>query len=62
MRQKINIIFGMHQVHNTDVASVLVMNVQLFNGLFSRTIWVSRYHKGKISLDLNEASDDGVLG
>jgi len=25
------------------------------NGLFSRTTWVSRYQKGKTSLDLNEA-------
>jgi len=33
-----------------------------FNGLFSRTTWVSRYQKGKTSLDLNEARGDGVLG
>jgi len=33
-----------------------------FNGLFSRTIWVSRYQKGKSSLDLNEARDDEVWG
>jgi len=33
-----------------------------FNGLFSRTTWVSRYQKGKASLDLNEARDDGVFG
>ena len=33
-----------------------------FNGLFSRTTWVSRYEKGKTSLDINEARDDGVLG
>ena len=33
-----------------------------FNGLFSRTTWVSRYQKGKTSLDLNEARDDGILG
>ena len=26
-----------------------------FNGLFSGTTWVSRYQKGKTSLDLNEA-------
>ena len=32
-----------------------------FNGLFSRTTWVSRYQKPKISLDLNERRDDGVL-
>jgi len=31
-----------------------------FNGLFSRTTWVSRYGKGKTSLDLNEARGDGV--
>ena len=28
-----------------------------FNGFFSRTTWVSRYQKGKTSLDLNEARD-----
>ena len=33
-----------------------------FNGLFSRTTGVSRSYKGKISLDLNEARDDRVLG
>ena len=30
-----------------------------FSGLL---YWVSRYQKGKTSLDLNEARDDGVLG
>jgi len=33
-----------------------------FNGPLSRTTRVSRYQKSKISLDLNEARDDGVLG
>jgi len=33
-----------------------------FNGLFSGTTWVSQYQKGKTSLDLNKARDDGVLG
>ena len=33
-----------------------------FNGLFSRTAWVSWYEIGETSLDLNEARDDGVLG
>jgi len=28
----------------------------------STTTWVSRYQKGKTSLDLIEARDDGVLG
>jgi len=32
-----------------------------FNGLFSRTTWVSQNQKGKTTLDLNEARDDGVL-
>jgi len=31
-----------------------------FNGLFSRTAWVSRHQKGEISLDFNEARDDGM--
>ena len=30
-----------------------------FNGLFSMTIWVSQYQKGKTSVDLNEARDEG---
>ena len=34
----------------------------LFNGLFSGTTWTSWYQKGKTSLDLNDAKDDGVLG
>ena len=34
----------------------------LFNGLFSRTTWLSQYQKGKTSLDLNEARDGGALG
>jgi len=33
-----------------------------FNGLFSRTKWVSRHQKCKTSLDFNEARGDGVLG
>ena len=33
-----------------------------FNGLFSRKTWISRYHKGKTSLDLYDSRDDGVLG
>ena len=32
------------------------------NSIFSRTAWVSWYQKGKTSLDLNEARDDGVWG
>jgi len=32
-----------------------------FNGVFSGKTRVSRYQKGKSSLDLNEATDDGVL-
>ena len=27
-----------------------------------RTTWINRYQKGKTSLDLNDARDDGVLG
>jgi len=33
-----------------------------FNSLFSRTTWVSQYQKGKTSVDLNEARDNGVCG
>jgi len=41
---------------------LLLLLLHPFDGLFSRTTWVSRYQKGKTSLDLNEARDDGVLG
>jgi len=40
---------------------MLLLLLHLFNSLFSRTTWVSRYQKGKTSLDLNEATDDAVL-
>ena len=42
-------------------AAVLLLLLNPFNGLFSRTTWVSGYQKGETSLDLNEAKDDGVL-
>ena len=32
-------------------------NTHPFNGLFSRTTWVSLYEKGKTNLDLTEATD-----
>ena len=32
-------------------------HTQPFNGLFSRTTWVSRYQKGKTNLDFTEARD-----
>ena len=38
-----------------------LLRQQPFNSLFSRTTWVSRYQKGKTSLYLNEAKDDGFL-
>jgi len=41
---------------------LLLLLLHRFNGLFSRTTWVSRYHKGKISVDLSETRDDGALG
>ena len=40
----------------------LLLLLHPFNGLFSNTTWVSQYQKGKTSLDLHEARDDGVCG
>jgi len=40
----------------------LLILLHPFNSLFSRTTWVSRYQKGKASLVLNEARDDGGCG
>ena len=33
------------------------LQLQPFNGLFSRTAWVSRYQKGKTNLDFTGARD-----
>jgi len=41
---------------------LLLLLLHPFNSLFSRTTWVSWYHKGKTSLDLNKARDYGVWG
>ena len=50
-------------MHELDLIPLLILLLlHLFNGLFSRTAWVSRYQKGKTSLDVNEARDDGVWG
>ena len=46
----------------TKLLPLLLLLLYPFNGLFSRTAWVSRYKKGKTRLDLNEAIDDGVFG
>jgi len=47
---------------NTRFILPLLLLLHPFNGLFSRTTWVIQYQKGKTSLDLNEARDDGLLG
>jgi len=49
-------------LHSIHTILLLLLLLLLFNGLFSRTTWVSQYQKGKTSLDLNEARDYGVLG
>ena len=45
---------------NVIDAWLLSIPVHPFNGFYSRTTWLSWYQKGKTSLDLNEARDDGV--
>jgi len=52
---------GPGQMTKTTILLLLQL-LHPFNGLFSRTTQVSWYQKGKISLDLNEARYDGVLG
>ena len=37
--------------------TLLLLQLQPFNGLFSRTTWVSRYQQGKTNLDFTEARD-----
>ena len=38
-------------------SEVTLALLQPFNGLFSRTTWVSRYQKGKTNLDFTGARD-----
>ena len=40
---------------------MIILILHPLSGLFSRSTWVSRYQKGKTSLDLNEVRGDGVL-
>jgi len=47
-------------VCNAELLTLLLLRP--FNGLVSRTTWVSRYQKGNISLDLNDAKDGRVMG
>jgi len=48
------------QKFTTRPLLLLLLLPHPFNGLFSRPTWVSRYQKGKTSLVLNEARDDGL--
>jgi len=43
-----------------NINTFQVLLLQLLNGIFSKTTWVSWYEKCKTSLDLNEARDDGI--
>jgi len=50
---------------NIVMAIIIIITMRLlhpFNNLFSWRIWVNWYQKGKISLDLYVAKDDGVWG
>jgi len=48
-------------IHLLFYLLLLLLLLHPLNGLFSGTAWVSRYQKGKTSLDLNEAEYDGGL-
>jgi len=53
---------GKRAVKRVCVCAYIKLLLHQFSGLFSITTWVSRYQKGKTSLDSNEARDDGVFG
>ena len=44
-------------LESTATAATTQLQLQPFNGLFSRTTWVSRYQKGKTNLDFTEARE-----
>jgi len=41
---------------------LLLLLLHPFNGLFTRTTWVSQYQKGKTNLDLDDTRDDEIWG
>ena len=45
------------QTHYRISTATTQLQLQPFNGLFSRTTWVSRYQKGKTNLDFTGARD-----
>ena len=51
-----------HGKYNTITVLKYKLLLHPLNGLFFRTTWISRYRKGKTSVDLNDAKDDGVWG
>ena len=53
--------FAFHKIgwRGDIFTDTILLPLHPFNGLFSRTTWVSRYQKGKTSLDLNKLRDDG---
>ena len=51
-----------HLTSSLTTTTTLLLLLHPFNGLLSKTTRVSRHQKGRISLDLNEAKDDGDLG
>ena len=65
-RRRSGTVASFHTKVRTDncqkLKQLLLLLLHPFNGLFSRTTWVSRYQKGKTSLDLNEARYGEVLG
>ena len=52
--------FATEQLQLTTQSPILQLQ-QPFNGLFSRTTWVSRYQKGKTNLDFTGARDSEWL-
>jgi len=52
----------MRVIAGSQSTKVLLLLLHPFNGLFFRTTWISRYQKGKSSLDLNESGDNGFWG
>ena len=52
-------VFLLWRRKNSHLLTLLLLLLHLFNCVFSRTALVSQYQKGKTSLDLNEARNDG---
>jgi len=60
----LSILHIFYPLNNVDkmIMFAVICTKKTFSSLFSRTIWVDQYQKGKTILDFNELGVDGGFG